>query len=95
MLVCKKDKVFRCCNMIANVFQDVLTINFSICESVERFQIMDMFEKGVFFFYDDMFGCNWKDADNTELIELGITYNDDLTYGVKIRLKKGDGSNES
>ena len=96
MLICKRDKAYKCSKLKAHTIEEARCIEFTILEPVSHVDIADIFSDNTFYFYDDVLDGRMIDTNNKKLVGLSITYNADSTTKIIIKLtQKGVVDDES
>ena len=95
MLICRGDTAYRCSEIKTYSVGETKLYVFDIFDNVSHAEIADLFADNTFYFYDEAFECRMIEISNKKLVGLSITYNDDSTCKIRIKLKKGDVGNES
>ena len=95
MLICKDGVAYKCSDFRSKTLGDIWEIEFDVFEPVSHSDVANLFSDNTFYFYDDVLKGRFADTNNTKLVGLRITYNDDSTCNIKIKLTKGDVDNES
>ena len=69
-------------------------IRFTILEKIAPQEVANLFEDDTFYFYDDVLKGRMIETNNMKLVGLCITYNDDSTCDIKIKLRRRSVANE-
>lgn len=88
MQIINKKYFYKCSKIRTKTFGNKQTIKFSILEKVSSYDIARLFEDNAFYFYDEVLNSRMIETYNTKLVGLSITYNDDSTCDIKIKLIK-------
>lgn len=89
MLICKGEKSYKCSKIKSFTVGETKGMEFSILEPVSAVDVVSLFEDDTFYFYDDVLQGRLPDTNNTKIVGLRITYNEDSTYKIIIKLIKG------
>ncbi len=95
MLICKGENFYKCSKIKTKTIGGMQTIKFKILESVSSAEVVNLFEDDTFYFYDDVLKGRMIETNGTKLVGLGITYNDNSTCDITIKLRKGVVDSES
>ena len=94
MFICREGVAYKCNDFRSKTIGNILGMEFDILEPVSHSDVANLFSDNTFYFYDDVLKGRFVDTNNTRLVGLRITYNDDSTSNIKIKLTKGDVENE-
>ena len=95
MLICKGDTAYKCSKLETFSIGKMHCIQFSITEPISQNDVVNIFEDNTFYFYDDVLKGEMIETNHKKLVGLSITYNEDLTCKITIKLINGDGFNEN
>lgn len=91
MQIRKGENTYKCSKIRTKTIRGMQTIKFKILESVSSAEVVSLFEDETFYFYDDVLNGRMIDTNNMKLVGLSITYNDDSTCDITIKLIKRSG----
>ena len=91
MQIRKGENLYKCSKIRTKTIRGTQTIKFKILESVSSAEVVSLFEDDTFYFYDDVLNGRMIDTNNMKLVGLSITYNDDSTCDITIKLIKRSG----
>ena len=94
MLICKGEQAYKCSEIKAFSVMGTQGLVFSILGPISPIEITNLFEDNTFYLYDEVLKGKLPDTHNTKVVGLNITYNDDSTCDIKIKLTTGDVDNE-
>lgn len=86
MYICDGEKRYRCGKIKTDSIGRSVCMSFSITECVPYDDIKSMLGSTTFYFYDEVIGGRLPDTLNRELTGLKITYNENRTCQVIIKL---------
>lgn len=95
MQICNGNITYKCSNIKTNTVGETEVVRFTILEPASVADVANIFEDGLFYFYDDVLNGRFIETNNKKLVGLSITYNADSTVDIKIKLTKGDVYDES
>lgn len=95
MQICNGNITYKCSNIKTNTVGETEVVRFTILEPASVTEVANIFEDGLFYFYDDVLNGRFIETNNKKLVGLSITYNADSTVDIKIKLTKGDVYDES
>lgn len=88
MLICKGENFYKCSKIRTKTVGKRQTIKFSILEPITHCEVVNLFDDDTFYFYDEVLKGRMIETNNMKLVGLGITYNDDSTCDIKIKLEQ-------
>ena len=91
MQIRKGENTYKCSKIRTKTIRGMQTIKFKILESVSSAEVISLFEDDTFYFYDDVLKGRMIETNNMKLVGLAITYNDDSTCDITIKLIKRSG----
>jgi hypothetical protein len=91
MLICKDYTAYKCSNIRTFSNGRVQGIKFSILEPVTPIEIAKLFEGNTFYFFNEETNNRMAETNDKNLVGLSITYNDDSTLDITIKLTRRSG----
>lgn len=91
MQIRKGKNFYKCSKIRTKTIRGMQTIKFKILESVSSAEVVSLFEDDTFYFYDDVLNSKMIETYKTKLVGLSITYNEDSTCDITIKLTKRSG----
>jgi hypothetical protein len=91
MLICKGENFYKCSKTKTKTASRITCIRFSITEPITTKDVAEMFSDDTFYFYDEVLKGRMIETNNMKLVGLSITYNDDSTCDITIKLTKRSG----
>lgn len=88
MLICKDDTAYKCSNIKTFTNGLVQGIKFTILEPVKPIEIAKLFDDTTFYFFDEETNNRMVETNDKKLVGLNITYNDDSTLDITIKLTR-------
>lgn len=86
MFVCNGDIKYKCTKpKIKTLNKSNKVVEFTIVDDISRADVLSLFATSAFYVFDETANVALFDADGREFKRIRITYNDDLSYEIKIK----------
>lgn len=86
MFVCNGDTRYKCTTpKIKKLNKSDKILAFTIVDNISRADVLSLFATSAFYVFDETANVALFDADGREFKRIRITYNDDLSYEIKIK----------